>query len=84
MKLYLRYFIALFILIFVQQAMAQIQTNEKAEIVRKTTLNYLLWLPSVYQSDIHKEFPLLIFLHGSGERGDSLALVKKKWSTFFC
>jgi predicted peptidase len=57
---------------------AQIQSKEKATIVRKTTLNYLLWLPSDYKKEKTKTFPLLIFLHGSGERGDSLELVKKQ------
>ena len=61
----------------IQQVVAQPQTKEKAKIVRKTTINYLLWLPSDYKTDKKKTYPLLIFLHGSGERGDSLELVKK-------
>jgi predicted peptidase len=59
-----------------QQVVAQPQTKEKTKIVRKTTINYLLWLPSDYKKDNSKTYPLLIFLHGSGERGDSLELVK--------
>ena len=55
---------------------AQIQTKEKVRIVRKTTLKYLLWLPADYKKDKSKTYPILIFLHGSGERGDSLELVK--------
>lgn len=55
---------------------AQTQTKEKARIVRKTMLKYLLWIPGDYKKDKKKTFPLLIFLHGSGERGDSLDLVK--------
>jgi len=61
----------------VQRVEAQIQSKEKASIVRKTTLNYLLWLPSEYKNEKNKTFPIFIFLHGSGERGDSLDLVKK-------
>jgi len=61
----------------VQHVNAQIQSEEKATIVRKTTLNYLLWLPSEYKKEKNKTFPIFIFLHGSGERGDSLDLVKK-------
>lgn len=61
----------------IQQVVAQPQTKQKAKIVRKTTMNYLLWLPSDYKTDKNKTYPLLIFLHGSGERGDSLELVKK-------
>ena len=59
-----------------QQVNAQIQTKQKTKIVRKTTVNYLLWLPVDYKKDKTKTFPILIFLHGSGERGDSLDLVK--------
>ena len=61
----------------VQHVNAQTQSEEKATIVRKTTLNYLLWLPSDYKKEKSKTYPILIFLHGSGERGDSLDLVKK-------
>jgi predicted esterase len=39
-------------------------------------VNYLLYTPEGYGSDTAKQWPLLIFLHGSGERGDSLAKVK--------
>lgn len=60
-----------------QQVNAQTQTKEKAVIVRKTTLKYLLWIPAEYKKERNKSFPLLIFLHGSGERGDSLEMVKK-------
>jgi predicted peptidase len=56
---------------------AQLQTKEEATIVRKTKLDYLLWLPVEYKKEKTKTFPLLIFLHGSGERGDSINLVKK-------
>jgi predicted peptidase len=65
------------LLIMNQHAGAQIQTKEKAIIVRKTTLNYLLWLPADYKKEKNKTWPLLIFLHGSGERGDTLDLVKR-------
>jgi len=60
-----------------QNVEAQSQSRERAVIVRKTTLNYLLWLPSDYKKEKDKSYPLLIFLHGSGERGDSIDLVKK-------
>jgi predicted peptidase len=55
---------------------AQMQTKELAVIVRKSQLNYLLWLPADYKKDKIKTYPLLIFLHGSGERGDSIEKVK--------
>jgi len=40
-------------------------------------LNYLLALPPDYQSDSTERWPLLLFLHGRGECGDDLALVKR-------
>jgi predicted peptidase len=32
--------------------------------------NYLLYLPKGYETEAGKEWPLLLFLHGGGERGD--------------
>lgn len=39
------------------------------------TVNYWFYLPEEYYNN--EETPLLLFLHGAGERGDSLDLVKK-------
>jgi predicted peptidase len=40
-------------------------------------LHYLLFLPKGYDaSDKTKQWPLMLFLHGSGERGDDLEKVK--------
>jgi len=39
-------------------------------------VNYLLYFPDGYGQDTLKKWPLLIFLHGSGERGDDLEKVK--------
>lgn len=39
------------------------------------TMRYLLFLPDNY--DQREQWPLLLFLHGAGERGDDLELVKK-------
>ena len=41
----------------------------------KVTMKYLLYLPKDY--DKKDSWPLLLFLHGAGERGDDLNLVKK-------
>lgn len=38
-------------------------------------VNYLLYLPDGYESN-EGVWPLLVFLHGAGERGDDLELVK--------
>lgn len=48
------------------------QTPEKLIIEQ----NYLLSLPEGYQQDSLKKFPLVLFLHGSGERGNDLEKVK--------
>lgn len=37
---------------------------------------YLLYLPKEYGSSRRHRFPLILFLHGSGERGDDLERVK--------
>lgn len=53
--------------------------EEKAELFEKqitvtVKAGYLVVLPEGYQAD--RKYPLLLFLHGSGERGDNLELVK--------
>jgi predicted peptidase len=50
------------------------QQAQKLERTIKVTMNYLLYLPKEYaQKDT---WPLLLFLHGAGERGDDLDRVK--------
>ncbi|MBC8873228.1 MAG: prolyl oligopeptidase family serine peptidase [Planctomycetes bacterium] len=41
----------------------------------RVTVDYLLFLPDGY--DKQESWPLILFLHGAGERGDDLELVKK-------
>lgn len=38
---------------------------------------YLLGLPEGYEADAGKRWPLIVFLHGAGERGEDLNLLKK-------
>jgi predicted peptidase len=40
-------------------------------------INYLFYLPESYGKDLEKKWPLILFLHGMGERGDDLELLKK-------
>ncbi|MBN1853306.1 MAG: prolyl oligopeptidase family serine peptidase [Pirellulales bacterium] len=47
------------------------QMNKSIQV----TMNYLLYLPEDYSS--REAWPLILFLHGAGERGDNLDLVKK-------
>jgi pimeloyl-ACP methyl ester carboxylesterase len=56
---------------FSDNALAQ-QTAQK--FIRET--DYLLSLPDGYQNDTSKRWPLMIFLHGSGESGNDLEKVK--------
>lgn len=44
-------------------------------IDRPVELRYLLFLPDGYKEDQDKRWPLMLFLHGSGERGTNLARV---------
>ena len=55
-------------------------TNQKiAAFQRKTTkavsADYLLFLPEGYGKDAKKKWPLMLFLHGAGERGNNVTKV---------
>ena len=43
----------------------------------RSTDKYVLFLPDAYYTDKTKRWPVLIFLHGKGERGDDINLVKQ-------
>lgn len=64
-------FIGLLMLIGLAQGHAQ-----SADSVKNASNRYLVYLPEGYDSLV-KSYPLMIFLHGSGERGSNLELVKK-------
>jgi len=49
----------------------------EAQITRTVRLDYLLFLPKGYGTNPEQKWPLILFLHGAGERGDDLELVKK-------
>lgn len=51
------------------------QTLEKT-ITYTVRLSYLLHLPASYQTSGATDWPLLIFLHGSGEKGTNVTLVQ--------
>lgn len=42
------------------------------KINRKIKANYLLFLPEDYKKEDQKQWPLMLFLHGAGERGTNL------------
>ena len=54
--------------------MPQESKTLKFEVQSSYQLNYYLYLPPDYEAQ--EKFPLMLFLHGSGERGDNLELVK--------
>jgi predicted peptidase len=45
------------------------------EVTTPETLAYLLSLPEGYETDPEKKWPLVVFLHGSGERGSDVQKV---------
>jgi predicted peptidase len=48
----------------------------RAKTTGEPSLKYLLYLPADYGRD-NRRWPLVLFLHGAGERGDNLDLVQK-------
>lgn len=50
------------------------QTFE-TKLAREVSLKYLLYLPSDYDAKAKKTWPLMLFLHGAGERGTNLSKV---------
>jgi predicted peptidase len=55
------------------------ETGQHAQKLQKQvtiTLDYLLYLPADYGKDAKKQWPLILFLHGSGERGTDVNKVK--------
>ena len=56
--------------------MSQRAKTLRKRIIKAVTCRYLLHLPSGYARS-RKRWPLLLFLHGAGERGDDLELIKK-------
>jgi predicted peptidase len=71
--------ILVLVLVLALAAPAAAQQQEKSfekEITVKMKLGYLLFLPEGYDK-AEKSWPLLVFLHGAGETGTDLKLVKK-------
>lgn len=52
-------------------------TSGPSSKVANQAYNYLQYLPKDYEADSAKNYPVLIFLHGSGEIGTDLEVVKK-------
>ena len=56
--------------------MNQTKRSLRRSIVKSVRCNYLVFLPDSYKQT-KQDWPLILFLHGSGERGEDLDLVKK-------
>jgi predicted peptidase len=50
------------------------QTPQKfaTDVSKKVSTEYLLFLPKGYEQEQSKKWPLIVFLHGAGERGSDL------------
>jgi predicted peptidase len=59
-----------------QEAGKQAPQALEKTITKVVKAKYLLYLPKEYGKEAGKKWPLLIFLHGSGESGDDLEKVK--------
>lgn len=55
----------------------QTPTSFSGDFVIPVNYHYLLSKPDGYDESPEKKWPLVIFLHGSGERGTDLDLIKK-------
>ncbi len=64
---------------------AQVDGRSRAQLTRKRYLSsatnqereYFLYLPVGYDTEKGKKGPVILFLHGGGERGDGLADLEK-------
>ena len=59
-----------------KQSPGQQPHRMKKEIKVEVEMGYLLFLPESYGKEEGKKWPLILFLHGSGERGSDLSKVK--------
>ena len=55
---------------------AQSARSFRKRVTRTVGLEYLLYLPKGYEGDTSRRWPLVLFLHGAGERGSDLSKVK--------
>ena len=58
-----------------QPGTQQSQAFEK-QVTKTLTIHYLLYLPKEYGKEADKKWPVMVFLHGSGERGSDLEKLK--------
>ena len=77
----MQFFKFIFIIVAVLSALFPKSNNERniktfvTDVMIEVELNYLLYLPSDY-SYSKKVYPLVLFLHGAGERGEDINFVE--------
>ena len=54
-----------------------VPTKFRREIVKAIELDYFLYLPKEYGQEPTNRWPLILFLHGAGERGRDIEMLKK-------
>lgn len=54
-----------------------IEQTGSLQVKKISTLNYIVNLPNNYEEKTNELFPLILFLHGNGERGNDISSVKK-------
>jgi predicted peptidase len=57
-----------------KEVMPGIQIGQSIDVM--THLGYLFYLPRSYGQEPGNKWPLILFLHGAGERGDDLDLLR--------
>ncbi len=55
---------------------SNVETGQQAFFSEEARRNYLLFLPAEYGKDPQQQWPLILFLHGSGTRGKNIDLLK--------
>jgi predicted peptidase len=55
-----------------------VKIDRKGDVANTVKLNYLLHVPDTYGKDPERKWPLILFLHGYGERGDDLEILKRQ------
>jgi predicted peptidase len=74
----LLFIVVIYMSVNFSQTKSNYQRLEKLdrEVKIKVELQYLIYLPKNYETS-EEQFPLLLFLHGAGERGNDIEMVKR-------
>ena len=59
---------------------SNIVTGQNPYASEAAKLNFLLYLPAEYGKDAQQKWPLILYLHGLGERGNNLDYFNHKWA----